>query len=340
MKIGIVFCALIFLCSVDSWGQRIVLVDDDTYSKPDHYPRVKNAVTLAAQSLPQAEIKEFVTGVDAPTVFDSLNKGDIVVWYCANTAVGTALWNGTKSDNVMIPNLLERGVHVWIMGNDFLSDRYGDAPKMFTSEDYAYEYFGIMRFVGESKKNDNDIGLPLLAAHIPKGSVTDTLTWTSGNLWYADACDIREDIIPLYSMGPSDYVFGGKKSMWMKKGVSGGNVIISTFDPWFMDVETMNVFFEETIALMANSGAVSVEEQEQYKRMALSVYPQPSSNIVTIDGLHTACDEITVVTMTGEKTQLPLQRFGNSARLSVESLPNGIYTLHCEGLTFVCVVVH
>lgn len=340
MKLLFLTCVIIVVCSVGVRGQRIVLVDDDTYSKPDHYPRIKNAIALTAQTLPQAEVREHITGVDQPTLFDSLNKGDIVVWYCANTAVGTTLWNGNKSDNALIPALLQKGVHVWIIGNDFLSDRYGNAPIIFMAEDYAYEYFGILRFVGESKKNDNDIGLPLLSADVPKGSVTDTLTWTTGNLWYADACDVREEIIPLYSMGPADYTFAGKKAMWMKKGISGGNVIISTFDPWFMDIETMNVLFEETIEIIAKSEAVSVEEKQEPTAKTVSVYPQPSHDYVVLDGLHTECTELMIVTMLGEKLTVPIQHFGNSVRLSVASLPNGIYAIHCEGVTFMCVIAH
>lgn len=339
MKLFFLSCAIIVMCTIGAIGQRIVLVDDDTYSKPDHYPRVKNAVVLAAQTLPQAELREYITGVDKPLIFDSLQKNDIVVWYCANTAVGTSLWNGTKSDNLIIPSLLERGVHVWIMGNDFLSDRYGNAPKTFTSEDYAYEYFGILRFVGESKKDDNDRGLPLLAAHTPKGSVTDTLTWTSGNLWYADACEIRDDIIPLYSMGPMDYVFAGKKSMWMKKGISGGNVIISTFDPWFMDVETMNIFFEETIELMAGN-AVSVDDPATAAAHSFTVYPQPAHEILFIEGIGTEMKEVAVMPLFGGTITLPVQRYGTRAAISTISLPSGIYAVMSEGHSHICVIAH
>jgi len=332
-------CVIFIACNVGVFGQRILIVDDDTYSKPDHYPRIKNAVILASQTLPKAEIREYITGVDKPTIFDSLQKNDIVVWYCANTAVGTSLWNGTKSDNLIIPRLLERGVHIWIMGNDFLSDRYGNAPKTFTSGDFAYEYFGILRFVGESKKDDNDTGLPLLAAYTPKGSVTDTLRWTSGNLWYADACDINDDIIPLYSMGPADYTFAEKKSMWMKKGLSGGNIIISTFDPWFMDVETMNVFFEETIMVMSGS-AVSVDDRAIVDTPTLIGYPQPACDMLFLSGIGSDINHVKMMTLLGETIHLPVQHFGELSAISTMSLPSGIYIVMSEGRSCLCVVEH
>jgi hypothetical protein len=76
----------------------------------------------------------------SPTIAEMENY-DLLIWYCSTDGVGNFLWNGNDTDNTDLMAYLETGGYLWVMGNDFLYDRY-DTPHTFSEGDFLYDYLG------------------------------------------------------------------------------------------------------------------------------------------------------------------------------------------------------
>lgn len=330
------FCILFLFITSSVYSQKILLVDDDTYSKPDHYPRIKNAVALAIGMMPNYTFEEYIAGVDAKLDIEKARQYSSIIWYCGNTGVGTELWNGNKTDNTLLPQLLAEGKNVWIIGNDFLLDRYGNAPKDFAAGDFAYDVLGMSKLVGESKKDDNDMGLPYVVATQKLGLSVDTLRWSGGNLWYADACSLREGVVPVYTMAPQDYVFANYSCMWMNKAEGKGTVLSTTFDPWFIeDIETLNMFFY--IVIKSTDMVSSLEESANDTQVTF--FPNPVSDRLVFSGMKPDNLTLSVHDMMGNQYIKTVNEYGNGQwSFDVKSLHNGIYTATSKNGTFTFIV--
>lgn len=325
--------AILFFIAVNSlYGQKILLIDDDTYSKPDHYPRVKNAIALAVSEKNGYELTEYTAGINDELTFEQARNYELIIWYCGNTGVGTHLWNENKTDNALIPQLIKEGITVWIIGNDFLLDRYGNAPKEFAAGDFAYDILGIKSVVGESKKDDGDMGLPYIISNTIEDSRIDTLRWAD-NLWYADACTLKDNVQTFYTMAPDDYMFAGKSIMWMNKSEKG-DIMVSAFDPWFIeDTEDLNLFFSYFIG----NTITNIEEQT---KSAMRFFPNPASDFMYCYNIPVpSTGKVTLTDMVGNRIIKEIQMSDeNRWEMNVREIPSGVYTVNTDGTIFNIVV--
>jgi len=214
--LSVVLFLLFFLFQIQAGTAatlKILLVDDDNYSSPDHLPLIEQAITDAGYSYDLFNAQDSARSPDAAL----MSKYNLVFWYNANDGVGGYFWSGKDTVNTEIVNYLNNGGWMWIMGNDIIYDMYGGAPDTFQVGDVLYDYFGLQSYDAQSKKDDGGKGVPLLyldKENAPQGMfAVDTLSWKYSALWYVDALTPVEGARVIYRMGPDDYALAGSPTM-------------------------------------------------------------------------------------------------------------------------------
>ncbi|MCC6460892.1 MAG: hypothetical protein IT260_10510, partial [Saprospiraceae bacterium] len=151
MKIpALLFC---LFWATASFGQlpgfRILFVDDS----PDGFGNAEYLAS-ALDSLSYDYVYLDVAGTgnlpDSTTYADF----DMVIWHTSTNGVGNYLWNGDDTDNAALAAYLDGGGYFWLIGNDFLYDRYGATPYNFEETDFAYQYLGIASYDLQSYGDD------------------------------------------------------------------------------------------------------------------------------------------------------------------------------------------
>ena len=135
----------------------------------------------------------------------------MVIWHTSTNGVGNYLWNGDDTDNAALAAYLDGGGILWLIGNDFLYDRYGSTPYNFEDTDFAYKYLGIASYDLQSYGDDGGLGLPVAQpeATSPIANLND-LHWTFGTIWWADGVTPLTGVETVYHMGDNTYLFDGK----------------------------------------------------------------------------------------------------------------------------------
>lgn len=145
----------------------------------------------------------------APTAAE-MQPYTVVIWYCSTDGVGNYLWNGNDSENTELMVYLDNGGSLWLMGTDFMYDRYGGAPDLFQPGDFCYDYLGISEYVAQTYGDDGGLGVPQLDLSIWwSGTLPQTINWTFPTAWWVDGCTPVGNAVPLYEMGPESYPLHG-----------------------------------------------------------------------------------------------------------------------------------
>ena len=267
-------------------GMKILLVDDDDYSRPDHLPRIEETIEAAGYTY---TLFGAADSGRSPTA-DEMSAFDLVVWYTANDGVGQQFWAGQDTLNQELKSYLDNGGKLWVIGNDVIYDRYGKAPDDFAPGDFLYDYLGVARYVAQSKADDGGVGVPMLLRY-PKQNIcsVDTLKWyfSSGGLWYADGCTPVEGAVPVYLMGPDTYPLAGlAAAIYYDNGTS--KVLSCFFDPYYMDTpERRTAFFKDVLSFFENPVFSRVESEGEdqtlpRKHTVLQNYPNPFNPATTL----------------------------------------------------------
>ncbi len=114
-----------------------------------------------------------------PTASD-LNGRDLVIWFTGDDLNHLAFWNINDEDNPELINYLNlQGKKLWIIGRDWLYDRYGAAPDTFSTGDFVYDYLGISSYDVQSYRDDGNVGVSELDLVPGNGilSVVDPIGW-------------------------------------------------------------------------------------------------------------------------------------------------------------------
>jgi hypothetical protein len=163
----------------------------------------------------------------------------LVIWYCSTDGVGNYLWNGVDADNIDLLVYLESGGKLWLMGTDFLYDRYGSASDVFTSGDFVHDYLGITQYNAQAYGDDGGLGVPELdPIELPGNAFPlDTIHWTFSTAWWVDGCTPAEDAVSVYNMGPGSYLLQGLSSAILNRYnyYDGQKELTFLFDPALID---------------------------------------------------------------------------------------------------------
>ena len=154
------------------------------------------------------------------------------IWHTSSWDLGLQFWNGTDTDNPELAIYLSQPeANLWLIGNDFLYDRFGGAPATFQSGDFAYEFLGISKYEVQSFVDDGGLGVPLAATSPgqPIPGLTD-INWQFSTLWYADGFELRPEATPVYLFGDNTYSLSGKPTGVWYHPEGGARVLTYGFD--------------------------------------------------------------------------------------------------------------
>lgn len=131
---------------------------------------------------------------------------DLVIWHTSTDDGGLWFWNGLDETNTRLKTYLKQGGNLWLVGNDFLYDRYGVPPASFQTGDFVYDYLGLSSYAVQSYGSDGNVGLPKA---VPDTAQPITglgeLTWQFATLWWADGVTLRDSAVAIYRMGGPTY---------------------------------------------------------------------------------------------------------------------------------------
>lgn len=296
----------------------ILFVDDsdDTFSNAESLNTVINGVGYTTTYF-NAE-SEGTTPTDS-----EMNEYDLVIWHTSSDGTDLQFWNGLDEDNTAIQAYLDEGGMLWVVGLDFLYDRYGSAPIAFDEGDFVYDYLGVESYNVQSYGDDGSLGVPQVDPD-PNSPIEglNTLTWLFSTLWWADGVTPISEASKVYIMGDSEYVFADEVTA----------VLHETEDfkclSYFFDlavVADQNMMGQSVLPVLQyfNSLVTGTEEKEQND---VSIYPNPSSDVLRVSGNITLENaSYKVIGINGELVQTG--SINSNRELNIRDLPAGIYQL-------------
>ncbi len=188
-----------------------------------------------------------------PTAADLVGR-DLVIWYTGDDGAldNLAFWNVQDTDNAEIKSYLDNGGALWIVGRDWMYDRYGAADggseDSYTSGDFCYDYLGIQSYDSQSYTDADGItGVPTLALVAGTGfDGLNPIVW--GNAGTRDG-------EPSLATDPSGYIHmaafrGDGSHIYHRKYING-----SWTDPFRVDVSPDTILVQRpNIAVDPNHG--------------------------------------------------------------------------------------
>ena len=139
-------------------GIKILLVDDD--NRYNNEKIIEDGLTAAGARFSVFDCGNSSGMATAVPPADTLKKYDLVIWFAGDDGKALALWNIKDEDNPEIKSYLDTGSKkLWIIGSDWLYDRYKGAPDAFAAGDMCYDYFGIASYDVQTYKDDNSVGV-------------------------------------------------------------------------------------------------------------------------------------------------------------------------------------
>jgi hypothetical protein len=268
-----------------------------------------------------------VDSLRSPTLAE-MSGYNLVMWDCSTDGVGRYLWSGNDTDNLDLIAYLESGGYLWVMGNDFMYDRY-TTPQTFAPGDFAYDYLGIGEYNAQSYADDGGIGVPELDLASPGYSSVQVIRWIFASAWWVDACIPADGSSSIYNMGPDGYALAGKSSAI--QFASQGHLALSLFfDPAIIDTyenrlqlfKDILLHFQLFSSLPAYSGL----------KDKLNISPNPARDDIRLtlpENWSSASAEIKIVDLAGRCILDQQQEVvGKEACLNIQSVPRGSYILN------------
>mgnify|MGYP002630643854 CR=1 FL=1 len=179
---------------------------------------------------------------------------DLVIWYTGDDGAldNLAFWNVQDADNAVIKSYLDNGGSLWVVGRDWMYDRYGAADggseDSYSTGDFCYDYLGIQSYDSQSYTDADGItGVPSLSLVAGSGfQGLDPIVW--GNAGTRDG-------EPSLATDPSGYVHmaafrGDGSHIYHRKYIDG-----SWTDPFRVDVSPDTILVQRpNIAVDRNHG--------------------------------------------------------------------------------------
>lgn len=271
----------IFLtCNLSVSGQMKVLYVDDSDDTFGNAELFAAALDSAGYSITYFNA---VDSAASPTDL-VMEQYDLVVWMTSSDGGGLQLWNGVDEDNASLEAYLDGGGKLWIVGNDFLFDKYGTPAVTFKDGEFMSDYAGIKSYDAQAYGSDGNIGVAS-AELAPDSGIPDlpNLTWQFATLWWADAVTLKEGVKPVYLMG-------GGATYPLKVKVMATLYKNDTFEvlTYFFDISLVNNFSSLVAAvkpvMVHFEGIVSSVHTPLISEQKINVFPNPIiDNQFTLD---------------------------------------------------------
>lgn len=264
--------------------------------------------------------------------FDFLSNYDLVIWHTSTDDNGLYFWNQDEEDNGNLALYLEQGGNLWLIGNDFLFDRYEVPPDTFQMGDFVYDKLGISIYDAQAYGDDDNFGVPLVrpVENQPINGLQE-INWQFPTLWWADALTPRAEAVAIYEMGHDNYVFAGAPTgIWYDNGTS--KALTFAFD---LALANNQEQVDNTVASVVNyfSSVIVSTADLPATVSSFQVFPNPVVNQATLslDLEKEAQVQVDLLTMNGQLvgTLLPNSKLSSGEHkvewLPNANLPNGIY---------------
>lgn len=219
---------LLFLSVFSANAQfKVLFVDDsgDAFGNAEYL-----ASTL--DSLGYENLYVDAIGQNVTPSLEDMNAYDLVIWHTSSWGAGLQLWGGGDSTNAVLKAYLSQPeANLWLIGLDFMYDRYGSAPVTFQAGEFPYDYLGIAKYASQSYADDGGLGVPVVnpAPGQPITGITD-INWVFSTLWYADGFELRPEATPVYLFGDAGYALSGAPSAAFYQVPGGARVLTYGFD--------------------------------------------------------------------------------------------------------------
>lgn len=144
--------------NASSETDTILVVDDDNS---------KNHQYIITDALDQAGIAYEVfdcgnssgSAIVSPTA-DYMSGFSMTIWFTGDDGSDLALWNMADEDNAELKSYLQTaGSKFWIIGRDWIYDRYGGADSTFAAGEMIFDLIGISSYDAQSKTDDGGLGV-------------------------------------------------------------------------------------------------------------------------------------------------------------------------------------
>jgi hypothetical protein len=260
-------------------------------------------------------------------VFTEMEAYDLVIWYMSSDGVDRYFWNGDDSDNQEISSYLEQGGWMWVIGTDFMYDRYV-TPTIFESGDFPLEFLGVQEYHAQSYADDGLQGVPQLdLAPDQKILTLNPVYWMFPTLWYADAMVVSEKANPIYYMGPDEYVFSDFASA-IYTDYDKFKVLSFFFDPALLDTdENRLLMFKEVIGFFfVHVGVPSISGSANN----IDVFPNPASDLIQLRLHAPSASEVPILIHDAQGRlvyELVIPAHTTEATVSAGNWSPGIYVL-------------
>lgn len=212
------FSCLLLLWSLAAQAQPSILFVDDSDDVFGNAETLQLAIDAAGYAYTVFDAAEQAT---SPT-YEYMADFDLVIWHTSTDGDFLQLWQGNSEDNGNLQLYLEGGGQLWVIGNDFLFERYGGSEPAFEPGSFVHDFLGIASYDGQSNVEDGGGGVPYItpAPGQPIAGL-DTLDWQFATLWWADFVTPRPGGIPIYQMdGPGYPLTGETTALWYDNGTS------------------------------------------------------------------------------------------------------------------------
>jgi len=274
MKKTILLLLVLLLTYIAGYTQMSVLFVNDNAAIPGNTSLVLSALNETGYEYNVFDAVEFMA---SPT-FEDMLPYDLVIWYTSTDGVSLYFWNGGDTDNQALISYLQNGGMLWVIGVDFLYDRY-ITPTNFSSGEFVYDYLGVSQYYAQAYGDDGGVGVPQLDLVSGQEITTlDPVIWSFPTAWWVDACLPVNDAIPVYRMGPDDYVFSDYFS-----GIYFSNADYHTlaffFDLALMDSDQNRItLFNDVLGYFDSLvvTGISKNESRSSKQIELICNPNPA----------------------------------------------------------------
>jgi len=207
-KIGWTFLLLGLICfiSIPAQSQMSILFVDDT---DDIFQNAETFYEAIDALEYDADYYDAVAQEAGPS-FAEMESYDLVIWHTSTDGVGLYLWEGQDEDNPDLTAYLETGGNLWLVGLDFLFDRYGTPVVGFDQGDFVFDFLGFLSYNSQSYGDDGEMGVPSVSpiqnAPIPN---IESISWNLETLWWVDGVTPTLSALPIYEMSGESYPLAG-----------------------------------------------------------------------------------------------------------------------------------
>lgn len=275
MKNFLLFGFLIFSTVIVAQDISILVVDDSK----DDFENTANLTNGLDNSAISYDLFDAAGTSTSPTA-EYLSDYDLVIWHTSTDGVGLYLWNGNDEINGELALYLSEGGNLWVIGNDYLYDRYL-TPYTFGAGEFAYDYLGISTYDAQTNTDDGGVGVEFVTPSTDQPITgLNNIDWIFSTLWYADVVTGIDGTVSIYDMGGTGYTFeGATTGLWYDNGTS--KCLSFFFD---LALASEQSIIDNTVASVVAfyEGVISSTQNPEFSSISIKVFPNPSSGIVQV----------------------------------------------------------